>query len=140
MKGRAGIGLEAAADLDAVELRHHHVEEDQVRASCSWPLASASSPSAASTAHSPASRAASRGCRDYLVVIDDQDARRVMHGDLAQTDGYGTVHYGRIFADFRQQGARAVGLGHIGVAARRAGLVLVAAQRIRGDGDDRNIA
>jgi hypothetical protein len=42
-------------------------------------------------------------------------------------------------ADFRKKMAGAVGLGDIGVAARFARLLLVAAQRVGRDGDNRNV-
>src|SRR6266852_5874643 len=44
----------------------------------------------------------------------------------------------QIFAYLRQQGARAVGLRHIGITTRLARLVCIAAERIRGDHDDGN--
>ena len=47
MKGRLASALSRLVSLDPVELRHHHVEQDQVRAACLRATAIASSPSAA---------------------------------------------------------------------------------------------
>src|SRR5262245_59476507 len=67
-----------------------------------------------------------------LIVIEDEDASGSVHRSLLRQ----TLSH--IFPDFGEDRTRAVGLGDIGIAARRACLALVAAQGVGRDHDDRN--
>src|ERR1051326_4728262 len=58
--------------------------------------------------------------------------------DVARFTGNARRSRRQVLADLRQQLARAGGLGDVIVAARGPRLLLVSAQRIRGDGDDRD--
>ena len=96
MNGRDGVVLEPPADLDAVQLRHHDVEQDQVRLR--------------SLVRGRAPRR--RRCRDDLVavrgeaslkivdvvrvVVRDQDARRRPHA--VGSSGIRAARYSRILA------------------------------------------
>ncbi len=74
------IGLEPAAHLDAVELRHHDVEQDEVgqmlRGGGERLLAVGGLQQLIALRREPRHQDVAVG----LVVVDDQNARRVVHG------------------------------------------------------------
>ena len=85
-----GIVLEPFADFDAVDLRHHDVEQDQVGEELLGGgerlLAVAGLPEFVALRPEPRHQDVAVG----LVVVDDQDTRRAVHES-------GTHHFGKLF-------------------------------------------
>ena len=77
-----------AADLEAVDVRQHQVEHDQIRAAGRAIGCSASRPDATRSVTKPAlSRYRADELGDVRIVLDDQDARR--HARHSTGDDYG---------------------------------------------------
>ena len=132
MNGSVGVALEPLADLDAVDLRHHDVEQDQVGQLL---LGGGQRLLAVGGLLELVALRPSRAIRMSRLVSLSSTIR--IRGGLCMVMP-DCGRYRHVLADLRQQRARAVGLGDIGVAAGGARLALVAGQRIGGDDDDRN--
>jgi hypothetical protein len=105
---KRSVAFQATANLESVEFRHHHIEQDEVRQKCFGGgdrlLAIRSFAQRITLGREPRREDVTVG----FVVVDDQNARRIVH-DLAP-DGSSR----RVFANFSEQRPRAEGLCHIG--------------------------
>ena len=110
MNGRAASRVQPPADLDAVELRHHDVEQDQVGLASRRATPAPPRRRRPSRSRSRGPRGASGGCRRSS-------------GCRRRSGSRGRRPHAQVLADLREQRARAEGLGDVGVAAGRARLL-----------------
>ena len=90
MKGRLRVALQPAAYVDTVELRHHHIEQYQVGQKflrCRKRLlAVGGMVQVVAVGRQPHRENVAIG----RVVVDDQDARRIVHGPAAERNTLST--------------------------------------------------
>jgi hypothetical protein len=117
-------------------LRHHDVEQDQVRQMLLGGGERLLAVSGLLEARSPAGP--SRAIRMSRLVSLSSTMR--MRGGLCMTDwtNHFELYFGMYSRIFASKARGTVGLGDVGVAAGVARLALVAGERIGGDDDDRN--
>ncbi len=129
---QGSVSLQSRADFDAVDLGHHDVEQDQVR------MVSARD----------GERLGAVTRLKQFVAVDIEASKEIsrfvslssamrMRGGSCMAATFASGHKLRIFARSWRGLKR---LGDVGIAARRACFVLIAAQRIRGDDDNRDSA